>query len=56
MNLNVWDYVLFVEEIEILLKLCLLGDGNVVRWIDLICGCRGKIKLVILFFCKLLNV
>lgn len=54
-NLNVWDHVLSAEEIEISSKSCLSGEGNVVRWTDLIRGRRGKTKLFIPSPCKSLN-
>ena len=55
-NLNVWDHVLLAEEIESSSKSCLLGEGNVVKWSDLIHGLRGKTKLFIPSPCKSLNV
>lgn len=54
-NLNVWDHVLLDEEVENSSKSCLSGEGNVVRWTDLIHGRRGKTKLVIPSPCKSLN-
>jgi len=54
-NLNVWDHVLLAEEIESLSKSCLSGEGNVVKWTDLIHDHRGKTKLVIPSPCKSLN-
>ena len=54
-NFNVWDHVLLDEEVESSSKSCLSGEGNVVKWTDLIHGRRGKTKLVIPSPCKSLN-
>ena len=54
-NLNVWDHVLSSEEIDSLSKSCLSGEGNVLKWSDLIDGRKGKTKLVIPSPCKSLN-
>ena len=54
-NFNVWDRVLSAEEIEMSSKSCLSGEGNVVKWTDLIRGRKGKTKLVIPSPCKSLN-
>lgn len=54
-NLNVWDHVLSAEEIERSSKSCLSGEGNVMKWSDLIHGLRGKTELVIPSPCKSLN-
>ena len=54
-NFNVWDHVLSAEEIEMSSKSCMSGEGNVVKWTDLIRVRRGKTKLVIPSPCKSLN-
>ena len=54
-NFNVWDHVLLDEEVESSSTSCLSGEGNVVKWSDLIHGRRGKTKLVIPSPCKSLN-
>ena len=47
--------MLSAEEIESSSKSCLSGEGNVMKWSDLIHGLRGKTELVIPSSCKSLN-
>ena len=56
-NVNIWDHLLSAEKIDSLSKSCLSGEGNVLKWSDLIHGRRkGNTKLVIPSPCKSVNV
>ena len=51
-NVNVWDHVLPIAQIEKMSKSCLSGEGNVYKWSDFIHGRKGKVELVVPSPCK----
>ena len=51
-NVNVWDHVLSLAEIEKMSKSCLSGEGNVYKWSDFIHGLKGETRVVIPSPCK----
>ena len=51
-NVNVWDHVLSLAEIEKMSKSCLSGEGNVYKWSDFIHGLKGKTRVFIPSPCK----
>ena len=51
-NVNVWDHVLSLAEIEKMSKSCLSGEGNVYKWSDFIHGLKGETGVVIPSPCK----
>ena len=51
-NVNVWDHVLPLGEIEKMSKSCLSGEGNVYRWSDFIHGLKGETRVFIPSPCK----
>ena len=55
-NVNVWDHVLPIAQIEKMSKFCLSGEGNVYKWSDFIHGRQGKVELVVPSPCKPLSV
>ena len=54
-NVNVWDHVLPIAQIEKMSKSCLSGEGNVYKWSDFIHGRQGKVELVVPSPCKPLS-
>jgi len=54
-NVNVWDHVLSIAQIEQMSKSCLSGEGNVYKWSDFIHGREGKVRVVIPSPCKPLS-
>ena len=54
-NVNVWDHVLPIAQIEKMSKSCLSGEGNVYKWSDFIHGRQGKVDLVVPSPCKPLS-
>ena len=54
-NVNVWDHVLSVAQIERMSKSCLSGEGNIYKWSDFIHGREGKTRVVIPSPCKPLS-
>ena len=54
-NVNVWDHVLSIAQIEQMSKSCLSGEGNVYKWSDFIYGREGKVRVVIPSPCKPLS-
>lgn len=51
-NVNVWDHVLPIAQIEHMSKCCLSGEGNVYKWSDFIHGREGKARVMIPSPCK----
>ena len=51
-NVNVWDHVLPIAQIEKMSKSCLSGEGNVYKWSDFIHGREGKPRVLIPSPCK----
>lgn len=54
-NVNVWDHVLPIGQIEKMSKSCLSGEGNVYKWSDFIHGRQGIVELVVPSPCKPLS-
>ena len=54
-NVNVWDHVLSIAQIEKMSKSCLSGEGNVYKWSDFIHGREGKVRVVVPSPCKPLS-
>jgi len=54
-NVNVWDHVLPIAQIEQMSKSCLSGEGNVYKWSDFIHGREGNARVVIPSPCKPLS-
>ena len=50
-GVNIWNYTLSPVEIEMMLRSCLAGKGNIVNWSNLAYRVIGNVTLVPLSSC-----